>query len=540
MMDGSLFPDLDHSSRPDRGDLPPMIIDSFAGGGGASTGIEMALGRSPDVAVNHDARALAMHQANHPTALHLNSNVWHVDPSDVCRGRRVGLAWFSPDCKHHSKAKGGKPLKKNIRDLAWIVVLWARRVRPEIIILENVEEFAEWGPLTPENKPCPDRRGQTFRHWLQQLRRLGYKVEWKELRACDFGAPTIRKRLFLIARCDGRKISWPKPTHGAPDSDQVRSGQLQPWRTAAEIIDWTLPCPSIFDSAEDIMAKHGLRAVRPLKDATLRRIARGVMRYVIEEREPFLVTYGQQGGGNRSALQPHHTITASPKDQNAIVMPTLVQTGYGERAGQLPRAPGLDKPLGTVVAGGGKHALVSAFLAQHNTGATGRRADAPVSTLTTRATQQQVVAAHLMNMHGSTRRSVSIETPHPTLTAGGQHGAIVAAFLQKYYGQGTGQPLNYPFHTIATRDTFGLVTVEINGSTYAISDIGMRMLTPREQFRAQGFPERYIIETAPDGSSFTKTEQTRMCGNSVCPPIAAALVKANCSHLAATHERIAS
>ena len=516
-------------------DARPLIIDSFAGGGGASAGIEMALGRSPDVAINHDAAALAMHEANHPETLHLNSNVWHVDPAEVCKGRRVGLAWFSPDCKHHSKAKGGKPVKKNIRDLAWVVVLWAKRARPEVIMLENVEEFRDWGPLTADNRPCPERRGQTFKHWVKELKRLGYKVEWRELRACDYGAPTIRKRLFLIARCDGRPIIWPEPTHGAPGSAEVTAGQRKPWRTAAEIIDWSLPCPSIFDTSEEIMAKHGLRAKRPLVDATLRRVARGVMRYVIEAKQPFLVTYAQQGGGIRSGLDPLHTVTASPKDQNALIVPTLVQTGYGERPGQAPRVPGLDKPLGTIVAGGGKHALVAAFLAQHNAGErmknnAGRAATAPLSTLTTRGTQQQVVAAHLMNMHGSSRSARDIQTPHPSICAGGQHGTLVAAFLQKYYGQGLGQRADEPLHTLSTRDTFGLVTVEIHGTTYAVTDIGMRMLTPREQFRAQSFPDSYQIEAA-GGRILTKTEQTRMCGNSVPPVMAEALARANVTHL---------
>ena len=514
-----------------------MIIDSFAGGGGASTGIEMALGRSPDVAINHDPAALAMHEANHPGTLHLINSVYAVSPDEVCQGRKVGLAWFSPDCKHHSKAKGGKPVSKGIRDLAWVVVHWAERVAPDVIMLENVEEFQDWGPLTPEDKPDPERKGETFREWVKRLRRLGYKVEWKRLRACDYGAPTIRQRLFVIARRDGLPITWPEPTHGAPNSAEVITGLRKPWSTAAEIIDWSLPCPSIFDSSEEIMAKHGLRAVRPLKEATLRRIARGVVRYVLEAKQPFVVTYGQHGGANRSALDPMHTITASTKDQNALIVPTLIQTGYGERPGQAPRVPGIDKPVGTMVAGGAKHALVAAFLAQHNGGArmenaAGRPADAPLSTLTTRGAQQQIVAANLLSMHGNARRDASIEDPHPTLCAGGQHSALIATFLQKYYGAGTGQPATDPLHTLSTRDTFGLVTVEIDGTTYAIADIGMRMLTPREQFRAQGFADSYNIDRAPDGRPMTKTEQTRMCGNSVCPPLAAALVKANCAHLA--------
>ena len=564
-----LFPDTPQRSAPD---LPPMIIDSFAGGGGASTGIELALGRSPDVAINHDAAALAMHQANHPDTLHLINNIWQVDPAQVCKGRRVGLAWFSPDCKHHSKAKGGKPVKKNIRDLAWVVVLWAKRVRPEVILLENVEEFRDWGPLTADNRPCPDRRGQTFQAWVAELKRLGYKVEHRELRACDYGAPTIRKRLFLVARCDGRKIVWPEPTHGKPDSPEVQAGKRLPWRTAADIIDWSLPCPSIFDTADQIMAKHGLRAVRPLQDATLRRIARGVMRYVVDAAKPFIVsvahgdsggrreypiddplgtqtvggiqhalvkptlapfvTYAQQGGATRDATDPMHTICASAKDQNAIVAPVLVQTGYGEAPGQLPRSLDVQAPLGTVVAGGGKHALVAAFLAQHNTGVVGHPATEPVSTVTTTGAQQALVAAHLMTMRNAGKPFNGADEPLHTVTAGGAHIFTVAAFLQKYYGQGLGQELDDPLHTVATRDTFGLVRVQIDGQPYTIADIGMRMLTPREQFRAQGFPDSYIIDTGAGGRVMTKTEQTRMCGNSVCPPLAEALARANAGHLA--------
>lgn len=506
---------------------PPLIIDSFAGGGGASTGIEIAFGRSPDIAINHDDAALSMHEINHPNTLHLNTNVWNVNPREVCGDRSVALAWFSPDCKHHSKAKGGKPLKRNIRDLAWVVIYWAKMVRPQVILLENVEEFQDWGPLTEDMKPCPKRRGQTFNFWVEKLRRLGYRVDWRQLRACDYGAPTIRKRLFLVARCDGLPIVWPEPTHAPADDLRVASGELQPWRTAAEIVDWSIPCPSIFASSDEIKEIYGVRAVRPLADATLKRIARGITKFVLEAQEPFLVSYGQHGGANRSGDQPLHTITASTKDQNALVVPTLIQTGYGERKGQKPRSLDLHRPLGTLVAGGGKHALVSAFLAQHNTGAIGRRADKPLSTLTTRGTQQQVVAAHLMNMHGSQRSARDLNDPHPAICAGGQHGAIVAAFLQKYYGTGRSQELKQPLHTLSTKDTFGLVTVEIDGTSYAIVDIGMRMLTPREQFRAQGFPDEYIIDSGADGRSLTSSQQVRMCGNSVCPPIAAALAQAN-------------
>lgn len=567
-MDGSLFDHTDTTQAAAR-NLRPLVADNFAGGGGASTGIEMALGRSVDVAINHDPIALSMHAANHPDTLHLTSSVYSVTPDDLVKpGQSVGLAWFSPDCKHHSKAKGGKPLDRNIRDLAWVVVHWAERVRPQIIILENVEEFQDWCPLDAGGKPDKTKKGETFRQWAKRLRRLGYSIEWRQLKACDFGAPTIRKRLFVIARCDGQPIVWPDPTHGPATSPGVAAGTLKPWRSAASIIDWTLPCPSIFDTTANIQAMHGLRAVRPLAENTLRRIARGIQRYVIDARDPYFVTYAQHGGRTRSAFDPMHTLCASPKDQNAIVMPTLVsyygegqggkdrshcpnsplttvttanrhaliapalvQVGYGEAPNQKPRALNIQNPLGTVVAGGGKHALVAAFLAQHNTGAVGRRAAEPVSTLTTRGTQQTVVAAHMVNMHGTGRSARDSRAPATTITAGGGHAGLVAAFLTKYYGQGDGQPITEPAHTLTTRDRLGVVTVDIDGTTYAITDIGMRMLTPREQFRAQGFPDSYRIETGADGRPIPKSQQTHKCGNSVCPPVAAALVSANCAHL---------
>lgn len=531
MMDGNLF-EFASTAQPTGQRLRPIIADNFAGGGGASTAIEMALGRSPDVAINHDPVALSMHAANHPLALHLTSSVYSVDPDDLVQpGQKVGLAWFSPDCKHHSKAKGGKPLDRNIRDLAWVVVHWAERVRPEVIILENVEEFQDWCPLDAGGKPDRSKAGETFQLWVKRLRKLGYAVEWKQLRACDFGAPTIRTRLFVVARCDGKPIVWPEPTHGQAQSRDVVEGKLKPWRSAASIIDWALPCPSIFDTSEEIKAKHGLRAIRPLADNTLRRIARGVHRYVIDAKDPFFVTYAQHGGRNRSAFDPMHTICASTKDQNAIVVPSLVQVGYGEAPNQKPRSLDIHQPLGTVVAGGGKHALVSAFIAQHNTGAIGRAADEPLSTVTTRGTQQNIIAAHMVDMHGSNRSARDMRDPATTITAGGNHAGLVAAFLTKYYGQGDGQTAQEPLHTLTTRDRFGVVTVEIQGTTYAITDIGMRMLTPREQFRAQGFPDSYIIETGADGEPIPKTQQTHKCGNSVSPPPGAALVAANCAHM---------
>jgi DNA (cytosine-5)-methyltransferase 1 len=452
-----------------------VIVDNFAGGGGASTGIELALGRSPDIAVNHDPTAIAMHAANHPETRHLCGDVWDVDPAGVTNGETVDLAWFSPDCKHHSKAKGGKPRDAKIRALAWVVVRWARAVHPRVIILENVEEFQDWGPLLSNHLPDPKRLGSTFRMWLGKLKASGYNVQMRELRACDYGAPTTRKRLFVIARCDGHPIVWPEPTHGP--------GRSQPWRTAAECIDWSIPCPSIF----------GRR--RPLADNTMRRIARGIQKFVIDNPRPFIVpvkTWG--GGGNepRAIDEPMRTITASKRGEFAVVAPTLVQTGYGERPGQAPRCLDLHQPLGTVVGCGQKHGLVAAFLAKHNGGheATGSSLDEPIHTVTAK-----------------------------------DHHSLVHAFLARYNGGATGQKVDRAIGAITTARRFGLVTV--HGEKWSIADIGMRMLQPRELFRAQGFDDAYIIERDANGKRFTKTAQIRCCGNSVCPPLAAALVRAN-------------
>ena len=298
-----------------------IIVDSFAGGGGASLGIEMALGRSPDVAINHDADALAMHEVNHPATLHLNSNIWAIDPDSVEPGRPIGLMWASPDCKHHSKAKGGKPLSRNIRDLAWVVVLWAERRRPRVICLENVEEFRDWGPLGDDDRPILEKRGQTFDKWVGSLRKLGYRVEHRELRACDYGAPTIRKRPFLIARCDGAPIVWPKPTHGDPKSADVKAARLLPWRTAAEIIDWSRPCHSIFLTRDEGRA---VGVNRPLAEATMARIAKGVKRYVLDAAEPFVVRhFGESVGSPIDA--PIGTVTAGGGGKAGLIAPTLAR-----------------------------------------------------------------------------------------------------------------------------------------------------------------------------------------------------------------------
>ncbi|WP_374701886.1 DNA cytosine methyltransferase [Agrobacterium genomosp. 13] len=696
----------------------------------------MALGRSPDLAINHNPQALALHAANHPDTLHISENIYKVDPLDYVAGQHIGLAWFSPDCKHFSKAKGGKPVERNIRDLAHIIPFWVERVQKsggkiDVIIMENVEEFATWGPLVQTDRglmPDPERKGETFQQWCKKLRRLGGKLEKRELRACDYGAPTIRKRLFVIIRFDGQKIVWPEPTHGAPDDADVIAGRKLPWRTAAECIDWSIPCPSIFDSSADIADKHGLKAIRPLADNTMARVARGMKRYVLDADRPFIVnlthgarcedidepaktvtganrgekavvlphmvsyyghgdlraertrelsdpistipcenrhavvapsvirfntgatgsdirepaptvtansyikrpggaapigmiaphlmtmrnagkpfngadepthtitaggaglslvapvlTAAQHGGSNRSVEDPHHTITASKKDQNSVIVPTLIQTGYGERDGQSPRCLDIDKPLGTVVAGGIKHAAAVAFVAQHNNDSRreggvnpGRPADAPMSTATQSGSQQGVVSAFVARQFG-TSTGHEIDRPSATVMADGAgKSQLVTPFLQAYYGTGDGGEENQPARTITTKDRHGhveamldvppfteeqaararevaafmrshgfwdereFVTLEIDGHTFVIVDIGMRMLTPRELFNAQGFPGDYQIDgvwVSEDGKetwiAFPKSVQVSCVGNSVSPPVAEALIGANCNHLVA-------
>ena len=534
-----------------------LIVDNFAGGGGASVGIEWALGRSPDLAVNHDPEAVAMHAANHPQTRHLLSNVWDVDPVEACGGRPVALAWFSPDCTFHSKARGGKPFRdadkaKRRRGLAWVVIRWARAVHPRVICLENVEEFQDWGPLDSDGKPDPLRRGFTFRRWVAQLENCGYAVEMRELRACDYGAPTSRKRLFVIARCDGQPIVWPVATHGPG---------RKPYRTAAECLDWTLPCPSIFERAQ------------PLAENTLRRIARGLRRYVIEAAEPFIVGVGGRQGQSveRSVFRPYQTITAKGDsaivepflveyhaarragDERAravnaplptqdtsnrfgLVAPTLIQSGWGEREGQAPRVLDIGKPLGVIPAEGVKQALVSAFLARHYGGH--ENSGAPVAaTLPTITTQDHhaLVASHLLHLRGGLAdhpvTARDLRALVPTITASGTHLAEVRAFLIAYFGTDGDPRLRDPLHTVTTHDRFGLVTVK--GVEYAIADIGMRMLAPRELYRAQGFPSDYRIQLEVDGRPLSKAAQVRMVGNSVCPPIACALVRANVATQAA-------
>jgi DNA (cytosine-5)-methyltransferase 1 len=540
-----------------------LIIDNFAGGGGTSTGLEAAFGRPVDIAINHDPEALAMHAVNHPHTSHLCESVWDVDPIKVTGNQPVGLVWLSPDCKHFSKAKGGTPVEKKIRGLAWVALRWAAKCKPRVIALENVEEFKTWGPLQiaadGTARPDPARKGKTFDSFVRQLEGMGYVVDWRELRACDFGAPTIRKRFFLVARRDHIAIAWPRPSHGAPTSKEVKAGKLLPWRTAAECIDWSIPCPSIFERK------------RPLADATLRRVAKGVVRYVIDAANPFIVPLTHQGGDRLEPVdEPFRTVTGAHRGERALVVPTLVQTGYGEREGQAPRALDLHKPLGTVV-NGQKHALVSAFLAKHFTGVVGSDLQDPIATVTSvdhhslvtaalvgvggRAGQSRprgmddptatmtskydtaLVTSNLVKLRGTSTAQATDEPLH-TVSAGGTHFAEVRAFLIAYYGSDQDPRLEDPMHTVTTKHRFGLVTVQ--GEEYAIVDIGLRMLSPRELYNAQGFPADYKIEAGPDGKPFTKTAQVRMCGNSVCPPLAEALIRANFAHEAQIYGKAAA
>lgn len=403
-----------------------LIVDNFAGGGGASTGIEMATGYSVDIAINHDPEAIRMHKVNHPNTKHYCENVWAVDPVKACEGHPVALAWFSPDCKHFSKAKGGKPKDKNIRGLAWVACRWAALVRPRVIMLENVEEFKTWGPLNRGHHPIKAKQGDTFRQFVKQLNELGYEVQFRELVAADYGAPTKRKRFFMIARCDGVPIMWPKPTHAPADSEEVKTGLLRPYIGAYTQLDFSLPCPSIFDTSEQIKEKYGIRAVRPLAPKTMQRIARGLKKFVLDNPEPFII-------------QCNHSGERKPQD---------------------------------------------------------------------------------------------IRDPMPTIT--GKHGyGVVEPYMvqigQTGFSADRSKDVREPLHTVTSRDRFGLVTIQ--GVEYQIVDIGLRMLEPKELYGCQGFPDDYIIDHDSTGKTYSRSEQVKRCGNAVCPPIPAAMVRSNLPEL---------
>lgn len=484
-------------------------VDLFAGGGGASLAIQQSTGRSPLVAVNHCAHAIEMHTLNHPETIHLHTSVHDVDPRRVAAGIPIDLLWLSPDCTHFSRAKGGKPRSKGIRDLAWVAVDWAREVAPGCIILENVPEFVTWGPLDDEGQPIKPRAGETFRAFVQALEQCGYQVDWRVLSSADYGTPTSRRRLYLIARRGFRPIRWPEPTHGP--------GRALPWRTAAECIDWSIPVPSIFERK------------KPLAEATQRRIAEGIRRYVLQAARPFIVTTGHQssdGGKVRSADEPLSTVVT--KAEHCVIIPSMVQVGWGEREGQAPRVLDIKAPLGSVVAGGQKHGLVAAFLAKHYGGPNGhpcygQSLDQPAGSVTGRDSQG-VVTAFLDKFHGSARAGVPLDAPLPTVTAGGGrgggHAGLVAAFLARYYGQG-GQwsGCDQPLPTVVSKDRFALVTVELDGEPWVLTDIGMRMLQPRELARASGVDDSYQLIG-------TKSQQVARIGNMVNPPIARALIEA--------------
>jgi len=512
-----------------------IVVDNFAGGGGASTGIEMAIGRSVDVAINHDPAAIAMHRANHPTTKHYAEDVWDVDPVEVCGGKPVALAWFSPDCKHFSKAKGGKPVSKHIRGLSWVILRWAMLVRPRVMMMENVEEIQTWGPLIEIEQgkfvPDPAHTGETFKGFIQMLtdgieptapafheaceflnisrdgydakrllNGLHYKVSYRELKACDYGAPTIRKRFFLIARSDGKPIVWPEPTHAAPDSLEVQAGLKKPWVPVADVLDFSIPCPSIFASSDEIMAQYGIRAVRPLADATLKRIARGIQKFVIDNPNPFIVKTSDTEAQAENLIQYHSEQTDDVRGQH------------------------IDQPLMTVDSSN-RYGLVSTFISKYYNGddiASGT--DKPLPTIT--AVDHNAVCAVAVTQFNNNSIGQEVTQPLNTMTAQTNHFGEVCAFLVKYYGSGDNAvSCEGPAPTITSKDRMGLVTV--HGQDYQIIDIGLRMLTPRELFDAQGFPDDYIIDVDADGKPYPKSEQVARCGNAVCPPIPAALVRAN-------------
>lgn len=640
-----------------------IIVDNFAGGGGASTGIELATGRSVDIAINHDENAVAMHSTNHPDTLHYCESVFDIDPPAATAGRPVALAWFSPDCRHFSKAKGGTPVEKAVRGLAWIVVRWALTVRPRVMMLENVEEFRTWGPLLAvEMRPDPERVGETFNAFVSMLSTgisanhpalaecceflniepnskqaqqlvtgLGYDIDHRELRASDLGTPTIRKRFFMVMRCDGEQISWPQPTHGDPKSAAVKSGALKPWRTAAECIDWSIPCPSIFDRK------------KPLAVNTMRRIARGIERFVVNSATPFIVkcnhtstktTYdcfrgqsldepvqtitkkhgfaiavphltkfrtgatgqavtepvptvtagtSKRPGGNGHALgvveaaispfiagaggpkysakprtvespmhtvcktnhscviapviarqfggsighradEPSATITAGGGGKSQLVTSTLIQMGYGERPGQAPRILQIEKPLGTVTAGGNKFAVVAANLVKHfggNYTGAGVALDEPVHTVTT-TDHHALITSSIIKMRG-TNTGQPTDTPLQTVTAGGLHfGEVSTILAANDYDERRADQVAAFLHEYGISEF-----VTIKGVIYRIVDIGMRMLQPHELYAAQGFPSWYIIDRDYRGVKYAKDKQVARCGNAVPPPFAEALVRAN-------------
>lgn len=501
-----------------------LIVDNFAGGGGASTGIEMATGYSVDIAINHDPKAIQMHKTNHPRTKHYCEDVWQVDPIAACKGNPVGLAWFSPDCKHFSKAKGGKPKDKNIRGLAWVACRWAGLVRPRVIMLENVEEFRTWGPLNRRHHPIKNKQGKTFERFVKQLEELGYEVQFKELVAADYGAPTMRKRFFMIARCDGKSIVWPEPTHAPADSEEVKAGLLKPYVGAYTQLDFSLPCPSIFDTSEEIKEKYGIRAVRPLAPKTMERIARGLKKFVLDNPEPFIIQCNHSGDRRPNDIrEPMPTITG--KHGYGVVEPYIVQ--IGQTGFTADRSKDVREPLTTIVSKN-EHCLISPTLIQYHSETAhgevrGQTIGDPIMTVDG-SNRYGLVTSFLSKFYKTGIGQDEREPLHTVTTSAGHFGEV-RAFLIKYYGDATGQDIEQPLDTVTTKDRFGLVTIK--GVDYQIVDIGLRMLEPRELYGCQGFPDDYIIDNDYTGKTYPRSEQVRRCGNAVCPPIPAALVKAN-------------
>lgn len=535
-----------------------IIVDNFAGGGGASTGIELACGRPVTIAINHDPDAILLHRTNHPYTEHLQASVWDVDPEDVCRGRKVGLAWFSPDCKHFSKAKGAALVDRNIRGLAWIVLRWAGTVRPDVIMLENVEEFQTWGPVR-KGKPIKSKAGQTFRQWEKQLSDLGYVIEHKELVAADYGAPTTRKRFVLVARCDGKPIVWPERTHAPRNSSEVQAGKLKPWRSAAEIIDWSIPGYSIFQSKEEIKALYGAAVVRPLAGNTLRRVIRGVDKFTLKSGAPFIVQQKFQnasqniekplttvtavgahefcepllapylaecnhaGGGHIADVgEPYKTITA--KHTGGVVAPVLIQ--YHTEQTENVRANGLDEPINTVDASN-RYGLVSANLVEYYTGGRPLDISVPMHTVTSHD-REALVAAQIAEFKGQDIGQ-DCRKPLRTITASAGEFAVVRVTLCQTGNMGYWPQVRELLNRFCGYDLADneCLVLMIGGVGYYIADITLRMLTPRELYNAMGFPPDYQIERDYLGNAYPKSKQVARCGNAVCPPLAEAMVRAN-------------
>lgn len=577
-----------------------IFIDEFAGGGGASTGIEMATGHPIDIAINHDESAIMMHKRNHPYTQHYREDVWAVDPMTATNGRPVRLIWFSPDCKHFSKAKGAALVDKKIRGLAWVVLRWAAAVKPDVIMLENVEEFTTWGPVR-NGKPVKKKAGQTYKRWKHQLSDLGYEIDTRILCAADYGAPTIRKRFCLIARCDGQSIVFPERTHAPRDSEEVRSGKCLPWRSAAEIIDWSLPTYSIFESKEQIKEQYGVRVNRPLKPNTLRRIARGIDKFVLKAQCPFIVPigYGERKGqaprvndihdplstvvsstkqyvcqpqvtpfvmSNNENNVPHSTDEPVPTittgNRNYLVSPTLIQY-HTEQNGREARGQGLCDPLHTID-GSNRYGLSAVHLTQYFSGEGHYHSVLePLATITTME-REGVVAAYLSEWYGNARDGIDLKSPLQTVTARDRE-ALTVAHLAHFKGQDKGQHPADPLMTVTARDgqfaevlttiikwdgrselgywslirellneycsyqlkDDDVLLMNINGAWYFLSDISLRMLSPRELYNAQGFPPDYIIDRDVYGRQISRTAQVARVGNSVSPPMAEAMVRAN-------------